>query len=62
MGTQYWYVTLPTPGSRRLKGETATEQMNRELDELVSRGWEPISIASSAPGMQIGVMLKAGAR
>lgn len=62
MGNEYWYVTLPTPGAKRLRGETATDQMNRELNELVERGWEPISVASSAPGMQIGVMLRKAAR
>lgn len=58
MANEYWYVTLPTPGTKRFKGESAVDHINRELTELVERGWEPVSIASTAPTMQVAVMLR----
>lgn len=56
MPHEYWYVTLPS--GAKLRGEDARGAINRELTELVGRGWEPVSIASAAPGMLVGVMLK----
>jgi hypothetical protein len=56
MGNEYWYVALPT--GDKLRGEDGPAAINRELAELVARGWEPISITSSAPTMKVGVMLK----
>lgn len=56
MPTEYWYITLPS--GKKLRGESERDAINRELNELVERGWEPVSIAGSAPGLQIGVMLR----
>lgn len=56
MAAEYWYLKLPS--GAKLRGENEVDAINRELTELVGRGWEPVSIASSAPGLQIGVMLK----
>lgn len=56
MADEYWYVTLPT--GAKLKGEKERDAINRELAELVDRGWEPVSITSSAPTLMIGVMFK----
>ena len=35
---EYWVVALPT--GQRLKGEDVLAHMNRELTELVERGWD----------------------
>lgn len=53
---EFWYVTLPTGAKRR--GENARDAIDGELKELVERGWEPVSIASSAPGLRVGVMFR----
>jgi len=34
------------------------DAINRELNELVGRGWEPVSITSPYPNQSIYVMLK----
>lgn len=49
MAYKFWYLALPTPSGKRLKGESITDHINRELTEVVERGWEPVSIASSSP-------------
>lgn len=56
VGTEYWYVVLPS--GKPLRGENAQATINREMNELVGRGWKPESIASGHPAMQIGVMFK----
>ncbi|MBN9153546.1 MAG: hypothetical protein J0J05_06150 [Microbacterium sp.] len=56
MGTEYWYVHLPS--GAKLRGETPMDAINRELNELVGRGWEPVSITSPYPNQSIYVMLK----
>jgi hypothetical protein len=38
---EFWYIELPT--GKTLKGEHPIDAANRELTELVTRGWEPIS-------------------
>ena len=59
MAAEYWYVTLPT--GKKLKGENERDAINRELTELVARGWEPVTMTSSAPTLMIGVMFKKAA-
>lgn len=56
MTDEYWYVKLPSGAKAR--GEQPMDTINRELAELVSRGWEPVSVTSTAPTMMIGVMFK----
>lgn len=56
MATEYSYVRLLAGAKSRGKDAMAT--INRELTELVGRGWEPISVLSTAPTMMITVMLK----
>jgi hypothetical protein len=56
MGSEYWYVRLPA--GAKMRGEQPMDTINRELNELVDRGWEPISVSSTAPTMMICVMLK----
>lgn len=56
MGTEHWYVRLPAGAKAR--GEQPMDTINRELGELIERGWEPVSILSTAPTMYICVMLK----
>ncbi len=56
MESEYWYVTLPS--GKKLRGEDERAAINRELGELVARGWEPVSITGAHPAMQIGVMFR----
>ncbi|WP_336632857.1 MULTISPECIES: hypothetical protein [unclassified Microbacterium] len=59
MATEYWYVTLPS--GQKARGEQPRDTINRELNELVARGWEPVSVTSAAPSLMIGVMLRKSA-
>ena len=56
---EYWYVTLPS--GARLRGEDARTAINRELSELVQRGWEPVSMATEHPTLMVAVLLKKAA-
>lgn len=56
MASEYWYVKLPAGAKAR--GEQPMDTINRELTELVERGWEPISADSTAPTMYTCVMLR----
>ena len=49
MASEFWYIELPT--GKSLRGEFPVDAANRELTELVERGWEPIS---ARPAMVIG--------
>jgi len=49
MTWDFWYIELPT--GKTLGGETGFDAANRELGELVDRGWEPIS---ARPALVIG--------
>ena len=49
MASEFWYIELPT--GKSLRGELPVDAANRELTELVERGWEPIS---ARPAMVIG--------
>lgn len=42
MGTDYWYIRLPS-GAKATKQEMPQDHINRELSELVSRGWHVVS-------------------
>jgi len=46
---EFWYIELPN--GKSLRGETPEDAANRELTELVGRGWEPIS---ARPAMLVG--------
>jgi len=46
---EYWAVSLPS--GQKLKGEDVMAAMNRELTELVERGWDVVAIDRSS---QIG--------
>lgn len=52
---EFWYVKLPS--GAKLRGEDERDAINRELNELVERGWEPVSIATASP-LWVGVMLR----
>lgn len=54
MGTEYWYVQLPS--GKTLRGERTQDAINRELNELVARGWEPVSMVDRS--LTLGVMFK----
>lgn len=41
-----------------MRGEEPMVTINRELTELVERGWEPVAIESTAPTLSICVLLK----
>jgi hypothetical protein len=56
MATEYWYVKLPA--GAKMRGEQPTDTINRELAEMVGRGWEPMSVLSNAPSLAIYVMFK----
>jgi hypothetical protein len=57
MPNDYWYISLPT-SNRRLKGESIDDHANRELAELVGRGWEPISVTRTSDIGRIGFLLR----
>lgn len=46
MATEYWYLQLPT--GQALRGERPADTINRELQELVARGWEPVTMTATA--------------
>lgn len=54
---EYWYLTLPTKNAR-LKGESVEDHANRELSELVERGWEPVSVTRPDVIGAIGFLLR----
>ncbi|CAN5426464.1 hypothetical protein BH09ACT9_BH09ACT9_00900 [soil metagenome] len=55
---EFWYITLPITGNVRKKGETLEDHANRELSELVTRGWEPISVTRPQNIGAIGFLLR----
>lgn len=58
MSFDFWYVELPVVGSVRLKKETVVDHANRELNELVDRGWEPISVQRSSQIGAVGFLMR----
>jgi hypothetical protein len=56
MGNEYWYVKLPAGAKAR--GEQTSDTINRELSELVARGWEPVTMTSPVPTTYICVIFK----
>ena len=40
---KHWVIVLPT--GERLKGEDMTASIDRELSELVERGWEVVGFS-----------------
>jgi hypothetical protein len=58
MEFEYWYVVLPTITGKRLKGENPEAHLNRELAELVERGWEPLSISTGNPHSFAGFLMR----
>ncbi len=56
MPFEYWYVGLPSGAKAR--GETEYDAINRELSELVGRGWEPVTMTSPHPSLKIYVMFR----
>lgn len=58
MDYEFWYITLPTATGQRLKGETVDDHANRELGDLVGRGWEPISVTRPVAIGAIGFLLR----
>jgi hypothetical protein len=60
MPNEFWVVRLPVPGNKRLRDETPIDHMNRELTELVERGWEPTSMALDTAGNGVFLMRKPG--
>lgn len=57
MAFEFWYIRLPT-ANQRLKGESVEDHANRELAELVGRGWEPISATRPTAIDRIGFLLR----
>jgi hypothetical protein len=58
MANEFWLVRLPVLGNKRLRNETTNDHMNRELTELVERGWEPISMTMDTVGNSVFLMRK----
>lgn len=59
MSAEYWFLSLPS--GQPLRKEPRPDHINRELKELVGRGWEPVSMsvhAQAMPGMSIALMMK----
>jgi hypothetical protein len=56
MASEFWYIELPT--GKTLRGEGHIEAANRELTELVERGWEPISARTATLIGRHGFLLK----
>lgn len=50
MGIEYWYIRLPS-GDKATKHEMPQDHINRELSELVSRGWHVVSHAEMSGGL-----------
>lgn len=55
---EFWYISLPTKTGQRLKGESVEDHANRELNDLVERGWEPISFDRPQGIGPIGFLLR----
>lgn len=49
MKHEYWFLTLPSGAA--LRKESRNDHINRELTELVERGWEPHQMTVNHPGM-----------
>jgi len=62
MANEFWVVRLPVLGNKRLRNETQTDHMNRELTELVDRGWEPVSMTLDTANVGVFLMRKPGAQ
>lgn len=58
MTFEYWYIELPPMGSVKRKGETIEDHANRDLAELVGRGWEPTSVTRPSNIGRIGFLLR----
>jgi hypothetical protein len=58
MSYEFWYITLPTQAGQRIKGESVEDHANRELGELVERGWEPVSVTRPVNIGAIGFLLR----
>ena len=56
MASEHWYLRLPA--GQIARKENPVDAINRELAELVARGWEPTSMVSLNPSASIYVMLK----
>jgi len=52
----YWYLSMPT-GMRERK-ESLEDAVNRELNELVLRGWEPLSVTRPTNIDKVGFLLR----
>ncbi len=50
MKYEYWFITLPVIGGKSLKGELWQARLNRELSEIVERGWEPDKMTAHSTG------------
>lgn len=58
MPNEFWYVELPAGNTQRARGESVEAHANRELAELVGRGWEPVSVTRSNAIGRIGFLLR----
>jgi len=52
----FWYLSLPS-GARERK-ESFDDAVNRELEELVLRGWEPLSVTRPTNLDKVGFLLR----
>lgn len=58
MSYEFWYISLPA--GKRLPRESEEDAVNRELSELVARGWEPVDVTRPAPIGPVGFLLRKG--
>lgn len=56
MSYEFWYISLPA--GKRLPRESEEDAVNRELSELVARGWEPVNATRPQGIGPIGFLLR----
>ncbi|WP_159877849.1 hypothetical protein [Plantibacter sp. T3] len=56
MSYEFWYISLPS--GQRFRGESEEDAANRELSELVDRGWEPVNATRPGAIGPIGFLLR----
>lgn len=56
MTWDFWYIELPA--GAKLRRESIDDAANRELNELVDRGWEPISVTRATSISGVGFLMK----
>jgi hypothetical protein len=56
MTYEFWYISLPA--GQRFRRESEEDAVNRELSELVDRGWEPVNATRPQGIGPIGFLLR----